>query len=212
MSIRILLVNAHRIGREGLRCLLSHEPDLEVAGAAATGAEAISAARNLEPNIVILDSSTAAFDPIETVRRIHQAAPRSSIVALSLKSDRHQALQMMRAGAIACLPADFGFQELARAVRCIASAQPYSQPEEAENSSRDPGRESRPSRPHGLTRREVEVLQLLAAGKRVKEIAGILQISAKTVESHRQNVMDKLGIHSAIELARYALREGLVSI
>jgi DNA-binding NarL/FixJ family response regulator len=218
MSIRILLADDHRILREGLRSLLAQQPDMQVAGEAASGEEALTLARRLRPDVVIMDVVLPGIDGVETTRRIRSELPATRVIGLSMHSDRRYVSQMLRAGALGYLVKDSAFEELNQAVRSVVAGRPYLSAVITGALVDDFVRQtSVPERPEAsplevLTTRETEVLRLLADGKRVKEIAGILEISVKTVESHRQNIMDKLEIHSTIELTRYALREGLTSI
>lgn len=222
MRIRVLLADHQRIVREGLRSLLTHAADIEVAGEAADGETAIAAACKLRPDIVILEVAIPGVDGVEATRRIRAELPEIKVVALSAQSDRRTVIAMLRAGASAFLAKECGFDELLEALRSVRDGRPHlgvtatgSLIDELMGHAALPGKmPAAPPRRHTkvLTAREVEVLQLLASGKRVKEIARVLDISVKTVESHRQNMMDKLEIHSGIELTRYALREGLASV
>lgn len=224
MGIRILVADHQRIVREGLRSLLAHHTEIEIVGEAADGETTMAAAFKLQPDVVILEVAMPGVDGAEATRRIRAELPEVKVIALSAQSDRRTVIDMLRAGASAFLAKECGFDELMAAVRSVKDGRPYlgvmatgSLIDELMGHAGAPGKPpaDRP-REHEhaktLTAREVEVLQLLATGKRVKEIARMLDISVKTVESHRQNMMDKLEIHSAIELTRYALREGLASV
>ena len=212
MSIRILLADDHRILREGLRSLLAQQPDVTVVGEASDGDAVIALA------LVIMDVVMPGTDGIAATRQIRAECPATKVIALSMHSDRRFVSEMIRAGALGYLVKDSAFEELNQAVRTVMANRPYLSAvitgTLVEDFVRQTSATERPpvSPLHLLTVREQEVLRLLADGKRVKEIAHLLNISAKTVESHRQNIMDKLEIHSTIELTRYALREGLTSI
>jgi len=218
MNIRILLADDHRILREGLRSLLAQGPDLEVVGEASDGEQLVRLAAELQPDLVIVDVVMPAVDGVEATRQIRASLPSVKVIALSMHSDRRFVSEMVRAGALGYLVKDSAFEELSQAVRAVMSNRPYFSSVITGLLVEDFVRQaSAPERGAAgpldlLTAREREVLSLLAEGKRVKEIAFHLKISAKTVESHRQNIMDKLEIHSTIELTRYALREGLTSI
>jgi DNA-binding NarL/FixJ family response regulator len=218
MSIRILLADDHRILREGLRSLLSQQPDITVVGEASDGETVVALARELRPDLVIMDVVMPGMDGISATRQIRAECPGTRVIALSMHSDRRFVSEMVRAGALGYLVKDSAFEELNQAVRSVVANRPYLSAaitgSLVEDFVRQTTAAERPvSSPlQMLTGREQEVLRLLADGKRVKEIAHLLSISAKTVESHRQNIMDKLEIHSTIELTRYALREGLTSI
>lgn len=218
MSIRILLADDHRILREGLRSLLAQQSDVAVVGEASDGDAVIALARELRPDLVIMDVVMPGTDGIAATRQIRAECPETRVIALSMHSDRRFVSEMIRAGALGYLLKDSAFEELNQAVRAVMANRPYLSAvitgTLVEDFVRQTSAAERPavSPLHMLTTREQEVLRLLADGKRVKEIAHLLNISAKTVESHRQNIMDKLEIHSTIELTRYALREGLTSI
>lgn len=217
MSIRILLADDHRILREGLRSLLAQQTDITVVGEASDGETAVALARELRPDIVIMDVVMPGLGGVEATRQIRTDLRDTKVIALSMHSDRRFVSEMLRAGALGYLVKDSAFEELNQAVRSVMQGRPYLSAaitgSLVEDFVRQACMEERHSTPlHMLTSREQEVLRLLADGKRVKEVAHSLNISVKTVESHRQNIMDKLEIHSTIELARYALREGLTSI
>jgi DNA-binding NarL/FixJ family response regulator len=218
MSIRILLADDHRILREGLRSLLAQQPDITVVGEASDGQTAVALARTLRPDLVIMDVVMPGLDGVAATRLIRAECPDTRVIALSMHSDRRFVSEMVRAGALGYLVKDSAFEELNQAVKTVMANRPYLSAvitgTLVEDFVRETSTQERaPLSPlQMLTSREQEVLRLLADGKRVKEIAHGLNISAKTVESHRQNIMDKLEIHSTIELARYALREGLTSI
>lgn len=217
MSIRILLVDDHRILREGLRSLLTQTPDIEVVGEACDGEQAVALALELIPDLVIMDVVMAGTDGVAATRRIRAECPGARVIALSMHSDRRFVSEMLRAGAIGYLVKDSAFEELHQAVRSVMENRAYLSASITCTLVEDFVRQASAERPplsplQMLTAREQEVLRLLADGKRVKEIAHLLNVSVKTVESHRQNIMDKLEIHSTIELTRYALREGLTVI
>ena len=217
MSIRILLADDHKILREGLRSLLAQLPEVTVVGEAADGEAAIALARQMRPDLIIMDVVMPGTDGIAATRQIRIDCPGTRVIALSMHSDRHYVSDMVRAGALGYMVKDGSFNDLQQAIRTVMANRPYLSSSITGTLVEDFVRQAgakEPSVPprHILTPREQEVLRLIADGKRVKEIAHLLGISAKTVESHRQNIMDKLEIHSTIELARYALREGLASI
>ena len=217
MSIRILLADDHRILREGLRSLLAQQPDIAVVGEACDGEEAARLALELKPDLVIMDVVMPGTDGAAATRRIRADCPDARVIALSMHSDRRFVSEMLRAGASGYLVKDSAFEELHQAVRTVMEGRSYLSSFITCTLVEDFVRQASADRPtlsplQMLTAREQEVLRLLADGKRVKEIAYLLHVSVKTVESHRQNIMDKLEIHSTIELTRYALREGLTVI
>lgn len=189
-----------------------------VSGEASDGEQVVRLARELQPDVVIIDVVMPGVDGVEATRQIRASVPSTRVIALSMHSDRRFVSEMVRAGALGYLVKDSAFEELSQAVRTVMQGRPYLSSAITGLLVEDFVRQTcAPERPptgplEMLTGREREVLCLLAEGKRVKDIAFQLQISAKTVESHRQNIMDKLEIHSTIELTRYALRQGLTSI
>jgi len=191
---------------------------MAVVGEASDGDQVIALARQLRPDVVIMDVVMPGTDGIAATRAIRAELPETRVIALSMHSDRRFVSEMVRAGALGYLVKDSAFEELNHAVRTVVLGRPYLSAAITgtlvEDFVRQASAAERPpvSPLQMLTAREQEVLRLLADGKRVKEIAHGLGISTKTVESHRQNIMDKLEIHSTIELTRYALREGLTSI
>ena len=218
MNIRILLADDHRILRDGLRSLLAQQADIAVVGEASDGESAVALCCELKPDVVIMDVVMPGVDGVAATRRIRALCPDTRVIALSMHSDRRFVSEMVRAGALGYLVKDSAFEELNQAVRTVMAGRPYLSAVITGTLVEDFVRQTstqdrKPLSPlEMLTAREQEVLRLLADGKRVKEIAHGLKISAKTVESHRQNIMDKLEIHSTIELTRYALREGLTTI
>jgi DNA-binding NarL/FixJ family response regulator len=221
MSIRVLLAGDHRILQDGLRCLLACHGGFEIVGDAESGDSIVALCRDLRPDIVLLEAGMEGCAGVEIAGRIHGELPQIRIIAHSAPVGRRLLAGMLRAGASGYLDRNSGSDHLLKALESIAAGRPYlggiapgNLIDELNAHPAAPAHEERPGRTHprNLTAREIEVLRLLATGKRVKEIARILHISVKTVESHRQNMMDKLEIHNAIELARYALREGLASV
>jgi two-component system, NarL family, response regulator NreC len=215
MPTRILLADDHRIMREGLRALLSGQPGISVVAEAENGRKAVQMARELTPDLVIMDVSMPDLNGIEATRQIAADNPDIRIIALSIHQDRRFVLQMFRAGASGYLLKDCAFEELTRAIRAVSDGQAYLSPgiagvvvgEFLRNLVAE-GAQNAPS----LTAREREVLQLMAEGKTTKEIASRLSISVKTVETHRRLIMEKLHLNSVAELTKYAIREGLTTL
>jgi DNA-binding NarL/FixJ family response regulator len=201
--------------REGLKSLIEKEKDLEVVGMAENGRQALMLTRKLKPDVVILDIAMPDLNGIDTARQIADEMPGVKIVALSMHSEKQFVEGMVRAGAAGYLLKDSAFEELIKAIRVVCAGKKYLSPEAAEILLRDYS-----SPPIGkdieqaprLTLREREVLQLIAEGCATKEIAKRLNISAKTVETHRKRIMEKLDLHTVAELTRYAVRHGLTSL
>ena len=214
MSIRILLVDDHRIVREGLRALLEPNMSVEVLGEASDGREAVEAARKLFPDIVIMEVVLPRLSGPLVTKQILAELPQTRVLALSVHCDVRYVSDMLNAGASAYLPKTCSLEELTRAIELVASGRKYLSPEITGEVIRDYIRGEagiRSSARADLTDRELEVLQLLAEGETSKQIAAGLHVSVKTVTAHRQNIMRKLGIHSVAGLTKYALRRGLTS-
>ena len=218
MNIRILLADDHRILREGLRSLLAQQPDITVVGEASNGEAAVALVRELRPDLVIMDVVMPGMGGISATRQIRAECPDTRVIALSMHSDLRFVSEMVRAGALGYLVKDSTFEELHEAVRSVIANRPYLSTVITGTLVEDFFRQTNalegpPVSPlQSLTGREQQILGLLADGKRVKEIARLLNISVKTVESHRQSIMDKLEIHTTMGLTQYALRKGLTSI
>ncbi|MEW5743951.1 MAG: response regulator transcription factor [Nitrospirota bacterium] len=215
MTIRIILVDDHTIVRTGLRSLLDKLPGLEVVAEAENGRKALELVRTIAPDIVIMDVSMPDMNGIEAARRIVAETPGVKILALSMHSDKYFVAEMLKAGASGYLLKDCIFEELAHAIHTVAAGHTYLSPGITGVMVRDYvylSAKGPPSAFSTLTAREREVLQLLAEGKTARDIAALLKVSIKTVETYRQHLMDKLDLHSIAELTKYAIREGLTSL
>ena len=215
MSIRVLLSDDHRIVREGLRTLLEKEPDLEVVGEAEDGHSTVELARKLRPQVVVMDITMPGLNGIEATRRITEEVPAVKVLALSMHVDARFVERILKVGATGYLPKDCASKELTRAIRTVSANQTYLSPTIADIVRRDylrQGSKADSSVFSILTAREREVLQLLAEGKTTKDIAFRLEVSVKTIETHRQHIMAKLNLHSLAQITKYAIREGLTSL
>jgi two-component system response regulator NreC len=215
MSIRILLADDHKIVRDGLRALLKNQSGMEVIAEAGDGRSTVQMVQELLPNVVIMDIAMPDMNGIEATRQITATAPNVKIVALSMHSDKRFVAEMLKAGASGYLLKDCAFEELDNAIRAVIANRIYLSPKLADIIIKDYTRlfpKTEFSVFSILTFREREVLQLLAEGKTTKEISSSLNISAKTVETYRKQLMDKLDIHSIAKLTKYAVREGLTSL
>lgn len=215
MGIRIVLVDDHKIMRDGLRSLLEKLPGVEVVGEAENGRMAVGMVRDRAVDLVIMDVGMPDLNGIDATRQVLAMAPRVKVLALSMHSDKRYVGEMFRAGASAYLLKDCAFEELADAIEVVLAGRAYISPQIAGSLVREfvshPATDER-SPYEILTPREREVLQLLAEGKMVKQIAAHLNISSKTVETHRHQIMSKLNVSNLAELIKYAVREGLTSI
>jgi DNA-binding NarL/FixJ family response regulator len=214
-EIRLILADDHKLFRLGLRQLIDRYKDIRVIGEAATGFAAVEAAHDLKPDLVVMDISMPELNGIEATRRIVDADPSVKVLMLSMHSDRRYILESLRAGAKGYLLKDAAPEELIRAIQKVVRNQFYLSSQIKEQVIADYIRVTEPetASPFSLlSAREREVLQLLAEGKSTKEIAEKLSLSAKTVETHRAHIMDKVDLHTIAELTRYAIKEGLISL
>jgi DNA-binding NarL/FixJ family response regulator len=215
MSIKVMIVDDHRIMREGLRAMLEREPDIKVVGDAANGLLAQPLARDLAPNVIIMDVNMPELNGIEATQQINAELSEVRIIALSMHADRRFVLNMLKAGAAGYMLKDDAFTNLAKAVRMVASHKTYLSQEITElleNDCQPLSATLESGNFQLLSSREREVLQLVTEGKTSSQIAASLHISVKTVETHRQQVMEKLNIKGVAELTKYAIREGLTSL
>ena len=213
MSTRIVLADDHQLMRQGLRGLLDREPDMEVVGEADGGRSALALVAELVPSVVIMDVAMPDLNGVEATRKIVEGFPGVRVIALSMHADKRFVAGMLKAGASGYLLKDCAFAELAGAVRTVAAGQVYLSPGIAGLVAEEFAGRFAPDRPGSpLTGREREVLQLIAEGQATKQIAVRLGLSVKTVETHRRQMMDKLGLHSVAELTKYAIREGLTAL
>jgi two-component system response regulator NreC len=214
MSIRVVLADDHAIVRHGLGRAIQQEHDMEVVGQAQDGHTTVELARELAPDVVVMDISMPDLNGIEATREIRRETPGVKVVALSMHSAKRYVTEMFKAGAVGYLLKDCDFDELARAIRTVADGKTYVSPSISNVVVEDlvHGEEKLESNAFSvLTQREREVLQLLAEGKTTKQIALRLHISPKTVEAHRLRVMNKLDIDNVAQLTKYAIQEGLTS-
>jgi len=215
MSIRILLVDDHRIVREGLRGLLEKEADMQVVAEAEDGTTVLRLVEEMSPNIVIMDIAMPNLNGIEATRQIITRAPGIKVLALSMYSDKRFVMGMLSAGASGYLPKDCAFEELIQAIRVVAADGTYLSPRIVDIVVKNYFHHLEKTDYSAffiLSARERQVLQLLAEGRSVKEIACDLCLSAKTVETHRQHIMNKLNIRNIAKLTKYAISEGLTSL
>lgn len=215
MNIKIILADDHKLFCEGLRSMLEGQTGLEVIATAPDGHTVVNLARELLPDVVIIDIGMPNLNGIEATRRIVAENPAIKIIALSMHSDKRFVVEMLKAGASAYLLKDCVFEELIGAISSVMEDNPYISSAVAKVVIKDYVknlREENTSAFTVLTAREREVLQILAEGKTTHQIASILFVSEKTVESHRRQIMKKLDINNVAGLIKYAIREGLTSL
>jgi DNA-binding NarL/FixJ family response regulator len=215
MNIKVLLADDHKIVREGLRSLLERESDITVIAVADNGRLAVQLVKELLPNVVVMDIAMPEMNGIEATRRLTADNPEIKVIALSMHSARRFVVEVLSVGAKGYLLKDCAADELVRAIRTVAADKIYLSPDVADLIVKDYVKhlsDSQPSALSILSTREKEVLQLIAEGRNTKEIAFTLSVSIKTVETHRQQIMKKLNLHSVAGLTRYAIREGLTPL
>jgi len=215
MSIKILIVDDHQIMREGLCSMIEQESGFTVVGDASNGREALELIEDTYPDVVIMDINMPDMNGTEATRRITKEYPNIRIVALSMHSDKYFVTEMLKAGAAGYLLKDCSKNEIVEAIKTVADNKNYLCPEITGIILEDfvqntiSNRHSEMAR---LTKKEREVLQLIAEGHTSKEIASMLHNSTKTVETHRVNIMSKLEIHSIAELTKFAIRHGITNL
>jgi DNA-binding NarL/FixJ family response regulator len=211
--VTLLLADDHQIVLQGLSALLGAVPDFRVVGEAADGHEALRQAERLQPDVLVLDLMLRELNGLEVARRLARRLPRTRIVMLSMHRDEAYVLASFQAGASAYVLKEAGAEELIQGIRAAAAGKRYLSPPLSELALGAYARkaEGNPLDPfHTLTAREREVLQMTAEGQSGSEIAGRLFISPRTVESHRANLMRKLGLRNLKEVVRYAVQKGVL--
>ena len=213
--IRILLVDDHKVMRDGLRLLLEEQPDMTVVAEADHGRQALDLVEQVDVDVVVMDVAMPELNGIEATRQIRVRRPEVAVVALSMYHEHRFVTEMLTAGASAFVVKGSGTGDLVEAIRRAHAGRTYIAPELAKAVGADfvervRSEESAPG--NVLTNRELEVLQLVAEGGTTKSIGERLKISAKTVDTHRQNIMRKLNLRTVAELTKYAVREGITSL
>ncbi len=213
-KIRILLVDDHAILRMGLRALLNAEPDIEVVGDASNGEEAVAKAERLLPDIVLMDISMPVMDGLEATRLIHQSCPEVKILVLTIHDNEQYLFQVLEAGGAGYLVKKSADTELISAIHAVHRGEAFLSPVAAkmviERYLHAINRGEKKQSYDELTRREKEILKLIADGYTNQEIADRLIISVKTVETHRAHILEKLELHTRAELVKYARSHGLL--
>jgi two-component system response regulator NreC len=215
MPVSILVADDHKIFREGLRALIDRQKGMRVVAEAEDGRRAVRLAEELEPDVVVMDVSMPQLNGFEATRQIVARIPRVRVLALSMHSEEPYVGEMLAAGASGYLLKDCAFEELAGAIDTVMSGRVYLSPDITARVVEDYVRQyagPRPAASSRLSGREREVVQLLAEGRAIKEIADLLHVSAKTVETHKNRIMKKLSLASIAELTKWAIRAGLTSL
>jgi two-component system response regulator NreC len=214
---RIAIVDDHTIVRAGLCSLLSAEPDFEVVGEASDGEGALALARDLKPEVFVMDITMPSVSGFEAMRMVREISPASKVVVLTMHEDELYVFQALEAGASAYLVKGSPPSELHTAIRAVVRGEAYFSPAIASQLLstylRGAGKMTRPVEViYSLSAREREVLRLIAEGLTAREIAGRLYLSVNTIERHRANLMEKLGVHNRVDLVKLAVRYGLVAL
>ena len=214
-KIRLLLVDDHEIVRAGLRMLFSAEPQVEIIGEASSGEDAVAAVQDLKPEVVLMDVAMPGIGGVEATRRIKASHPQVAVLALTMHEDEEYFFEMLAAGASGYVPKRAAPDDLMSAIHIVRQGDVYIYPSLARLLVKDFLHRSEASAPETreeLTPREQEVLTYIAEGYSNREIADALVISVKTVDRHRENLMRKLQLHNRVELVKYAIEKGMISI
>jgi len=214
-KIRLLLVDDHEIVRAGLRMLFSAEPEVEIIGEAGSGEAAVAAVQDLEPDVVLMDVAMPGIGGVEATRRIKASHPQVAVLALTMHEDEEYFFEMLAAGASGYVPKRAAPDDLMSAINIVRQGDVYIYPSLARLLVKDFLHRSEAGAPETreeLTPREQEVLTFIAEGYSNREIAEALVISVKTVDRHRENLMRKLQLHNRVELVKYAIEKGLITV
>lgn len=215
MRIKVLLADDHQILRAGLKSLLDSEENIEVISEAGNGRETIALVKKLTPDVIVMDVAMPDMNGVDATRKLVQLNPNIKVLALSGHPDSVYVKGMLEAGAKGYLLKDVASEELVLAINTVAKGRIYVSPSVSDTLVSDylqrvKGEIGPDSKV--LSSREREVLQLVAEGKSTVQIAGLLHLSDRTIETHRKRIMDKLGMRSIAQLTKYAIREGLTSV
>lgn len=216
MPIRVLIVDDHAVVRAGLHMLLESDSELVIVGEGENGEDAIRLSKALNPDVILMDVTMPGMDGVEATRRIKSLAPDQAVLALTIHEGADYFFHMLQAGASGYVPKRAAPEELLRAIHIVAEGNVFLEPSVAKDLVSDylmrvhSGREQ--DSYDGLTKREREILTLIAEDATNMAIANDLEISVNTVERHRENIMRKLNLHTRTELVKYAIRKGLISL
>ena len=214
--IRVLITDDHAIVRDGICALLALTEDIEAVGEATNGREALEGVKKLAPEVVLMDIAMPLRDGLEAPRRIHKESPHTKVIVLTQYEDREYVLPVIEAGASGFVSKTAASSELTSAIRSVYRGDSYLSPSIARLLVEDYREMAKVGKSQDtseqLTDREREILKLLAEGHSTPEIARMLVLSPKTVERHKTNLMGKLDIHNRLDLFKYALRKGIITV
>ncbi len=222
-NIRLMLVDDHDVVRAGLRMFLEHQEGFQVVGEAGSGVEAIALAQQSLPDVVVMDISMPRMDGLQATRRLKETYSQSRVLALTVHEDKQYFFEMLAAGATGYLTKQAAADELVAAIRAVAEGQVYLQPALARwlledylrlsvQAPPEEGKTEETKNPQNLSKRERQVLELVAQGNTTPTISEKLGISPKTVARHRERIMSKLKMHSSTELVKFAIRTGIIQL
>ena len=215
-KIRVLVVDDHTIVRDGICALLALVGDIEVVGQAVNGSEALKMVAQLEPDVVLMDIAMPIMGGLEATRKIARDFPKTKVLIITQHDDKEYVFPVIESGASGLISKAAASSELASGIRSVNKGDSFLSPSVAkllvENYQRTAGERNQQDPYNQLTEREREILKLLAEGFSTQEMADMLVITRKTVEGHKTNLMTKLGIHNRIDLVKYALRRGIITI
>ncbi|OYT13986.1 MAG: DNA-binding response regulator [Bacteroidetes bacterium 4572_114] len=215
MSIKVIVADDHQLFREGLVNMLSDSPEIEIVAQAENGKVAIAKANKFYPDVVLMDIGMPVMNGVEATAHLIKHYPDIKIIALSMHSDKHYIKGMLEAGAFGYLFKNCNYQQLIEAIKIVYSGKKYLSDEITEVLIHDYlGKEKKaPEVEHPkLTKREAEILQLLAEGKAIREISELLFVSIKTVGTHKQHILEKLNLKTTTDLIKYSLKKGIISL
>jgi DNA-binding NarL/FixJ family response regulator len=214
-TLRILIADDHEVARKGIRALVESHPGWEVCGEAADGREAVKAAARLKPDLVLLDIGMPSLNGLDATRQILADSPDTRVLILTMHDSEQVVREVLAAGARGFLLKSDAGRDLVSAIEALQARRTFFTTKVAQlvlEGYLHPGPETEPPYRNVLTPREREVIQLLAEGKTTKEVATTLNLSVKTAETHRTNLMRKLDLHSVVDLTLYAVRNGIVHV
>ncbi len=216
MTIRVVIVDDHSVVRAGMRMLLESDPELEIVGEGENGQQGLQLARDLKPDVMVMDVTMPEMDGVEATRRIKQEMPQVAVLAVTIHEGADYFFRMLQAGASGYVPKRAAADDVLQAIHVVAKGDVFLEPRIAKELVSDYVTRVRQGVAQesydGLTEREREVLALIAEDETNQAIANRLSISVKTVERHRENIMQKLNLHTRTELVKYAIRKGIISL